>query len=472
VFYATAKIGAILVTVNTHYRQAELEYLLKQSEADYLFLMESYRGYNYLEALYAIAPEIQASGRDGFRAAALPHLKKVFYLGEEPQPGLINFNDILALAGRTPLAEFRAVQDALHYDQVINMQYTSGTTGFPKGVTLSHQNIVTNGYWGGVQQELTCDDRICLPVPLFHCFGLVLGALAALNHGSAVVVLNIYSAFDILAQVEKEKCTSIYGVPSVFISLLEQKGFDGFDLSSLRTGIMAGSPCPVKTMREVIDRMHARDITICYGLTETSPGVAQTTKSDSLARRTETVGRALPGVEIKIAASTGEALPQGKIGEVLVRGYIVMQGYYNQPEATAAIMTEDGYLRTGDLGRVDEDGYLSITGRGKDMIIRAGENIYPQEVEEYLRHMPGVADVQIVAVPSKLHGEEMGAFIVAVPGHEDIDVKSVKAYLRPLISGYKIPRHVKVLDKFPLTGSGKVQKFKLREMAAELWHKG
>lgn len=470
--YATAKIGTILVTVNTHYRKAELAYLLKQSESDYLFLMESFRGYSYLEALYELAPELKNGGRQGLKSAALPHLKKVVFLGQDAPEGLYEYQEILDMAPQTPWAEFEALKNSLHYDDVINMQYTSGTTGFPKGVMLTHQNIVTNGYWIGHHQDLGPEDKICLPVPLFHCFGLVLGAMAALNHASAMVVLDIYSAFDILVNVEKEKCTAIYGVPTMFISLLEQKSFDRFDLKSLRTGIMAGSPCPVKTMVEVIEKMHASQITICYGLTETSPVVSQTTVSDNLAKRTETVGRVMPGVELKVVdPETGEELPQGQIGEIVARGYVVMKGYYNMPEATADIIDEDGWLHSGDLGRFDEDGYLVITGRWKDMIIRAGENIYPQEVEEYLRHMPGVSDVQIVAVPSKLHGEELGAFIIAASPEAEISAKTVKAYLRPLISGYKIPRYVKVLPQFPLTASGKVQKFKLRELAAEIWAK-
>lgn len=472
VMYATAKIGAILITVNTHYRQAEIGYLLHQSEAHYLFVMESFRGYNYLEAIYAVAPEIKTDGRGQLDCKDLPHLRRVIFLGEEARPGLYNYQEILELADQTPQPEFRALTESLHYDEVINMQYTSGTTGFPKGVMLTHQNVVTNGYWIGHHQGLTHEDRICLPVPLFHCFGLVLGNMAALGHGAAMIVLDIYSAFDILVNVEKECCTAIYGVPTMFISLLEQKSFDKFDLGSLRTGIMAGSPCPVKTMVEVIERMHAKEITICYGLTETSPVVAQTTGSDSLAKRTETVGRPMPGVELKIVdPETGRELPQGSIGEVVARGYVNMRGYYNLPEATAGIIDQDGWLHSGDLGKFDEDGYLVITGRWKDMIIRAGENIYPQEVEEYLRHMPGVMDVQVVSVPSKLHGEELGAFIVARPDSPPITAKEVKAYLRPLISGYKIPRYVHVLPQFPLTASGKVQKFKLREMAAELWPK-
>jgi len=473
VMYATAKIGAILITVNTHYRQAEISYLLGQSEANYLFVMESFRGYNYLEALYAVAPAIRTADRTaGLAAKELPHLRQVIFLGEEARPGLYNYHEILALAERTSPVDFRALSESLHYDEVINMQYTSGTTGFPKGVMLTHQNVVTNGYWIGHHQGLNHEDRICLPVPLFHCFGLVLGNMAALSHGAAMVVLDIYSAFDILVNVERERCTAIYGVPTMFISLLEQKSFDKFDLGSLRTGIMAGSPCPVKTMVEVIERMHAKEITICYGLTESSPVVAQTTGADSLQKRTETVGRPMPGVELKVVdPETGRELPQGAIGEVVIRGYVNMRGYYNLPEATAEIIDQDGWLHSGDLGRFDEDGYLSITGRWKDMIIRAGENIYPQEVEEYLRHMPGVTDVQVVSVPSKLHGEELGAFLITRPEAPPITAKEVKAYLRPLISGYKIPRYVQVLKEFPLTASGKVQKFKLREMAAELWPK-
>ncbi|MDR3037930.1 MAG: AMP-binding protein [Candidatus Adiutrix sp.] len=471
VMYAASKIGAILITVNTHYRRQEIHYLLRQSEADYLVLMESFRGYSYLEAIRALVPELAAAtGKEPLNSAALPRLKNIVFLGESPGPGFHSYEEVLNLADLTPEAAFEARRAALTSADVINMQYTSGTTGLPKGVMLTHQNIVTNGYWIGRRQGLTRSDRICLPVPLFHCFGLVLGALAAVNHGAAMVVLDISSALDILVSVEKERCTAIYGVPTVFITLLEQKSFSRFDLSSLRTGIMAGSPCPVSTLKAVMERMHARDITICYGLTETSPVVTQTTAGDSPRKRTETVGRPLPGVEIKVCdPETGADQPAGAVGEVLVRGYVTMKGYYNLPEATAETIDAQGWLRTGDLGRFDEDGYLVITGRWKDMIIRAGENIYPQEVEEYLRRMPGVVDAQIVAVPSKLHGEELGAFLLTRAEAPDLTAKEVKAYLRPLISGYKIPRYVKVLPQYPLTASGKVQKFKLREMAAELW---
>jgi fatty-acyl-CoA synthase len=471
--YATSKIGAIFVTANTHYRLSEIEYLLSQSESHYVFLIPGFRGFSYVDALLGIAPEITAGGRDeNFKSEKLPFLKKAIYLGPEESlpPGFVSYNEILRLGEGYPHEEFLKISSSQKVDDVVNMQYTSGTTGFPKGVMLTHQNIVTDGYWIGYHQNLGPEDRVCIPVPLFHCFGLVLGAMAALNHASAMIILDIYSAFDILVNVEKEKCTGLYGVPTMFITLLEQKSFGKFDLTSLRTGIMAGSPCPIKTMRETIDRMHMKDITICYGMTETSPVVSQTTSTDSLEKKVGTVGRAMPGVELRIVnPETWETLPKGQIGEVVVRGYVNMKGYYNLPEATASILDKDGWIHTGDLGMFDEDDYLVITGRWKDMIIRAGENIYPSEVEEAIRSMPGIRDVAVVAVPSKLHGEELGAFLIVVEGGSPIGLKEVRAYLRPRIAGYKIPRYVTMVDAFPLTASGKIQKFKLRETAAELW---
>jgi fatty-acyl-CoA synthase len=471
--YATAKIGAIFVTANTHYRLSEIEYLLSQSESHYVCLIEGFRGFSYVKALTDIAPEIALKGDDEeLRSKKLPFLKKAIFLGPQdklPQ-GFTGYDEILELGKSYPREDFLKISRAQKVDDVVNMQYTSGTTGFPKGVMLTHQNIVTNGYWIGYHQGFTQDDRICIPVPLFHCFGLVLGAMAALNHAAAMIVLDIYSAFDILVNVQKERCTGLYGVPTMFITLLEQKSFDKFDLTSLRTGIMAGSPCPIKTMRETIDRMHMKEITICYGMTETSPVVSQTTKSDTLEKKVGTVGRAMPGVELKIVnPETRKELPKGEIGEVAVKGYVNMLGYYNLPEATAEIMDKDGWIHTGDLGMFDQDDYLVITGRWKDMIIRAGENIYPSEVEEAIRSMPGIRDVAVVAVPSKLHGEELGTFIIVDESSPSLGLKEIKAYLRPRIAGYKIPRYVKTLDVFPLTASGKIQKFKLREMAKELW---
>ncbi|MDR2461454.1 MAG: AMP-binding protein [Deltaproteobacteria bacterium] len=475
VCYACAKLGTIFVTVNTHYRVSEIEYLMKQSESHYLFLMPGFRGFSYVGAINEICPELKAHGREkDFHSENLPFLKKAIFMGPENElpEGYLSYKEILSLAPKTAQEDYRKIVDAQVPDDVVNMQYTSGTTGFPKGVMLTHQNIVTNGYWIGKHQGFSHIDRVCLPVPLFHCFGLVLGAMAALNHAACMVILDIYSAFDILVNVEKERCTALYGVPTMFISLLEQKSFNNFDLTSLRTGIMAGSPCPIKTMEDTIERMHMKGITICYGMTETSPVVSQTNQEDSMEKRTGTVGRPMPGVELRIGEpDTSNVLAQGEVGEVQVRGYVNMRGYYNLKEATEKILDKDGWIHTGDLGKFDEDGYLVITGRWKDMIIRAGENIYPTEVEEAIRHMPGVSDVAVVAVPSTLHGEELGCFIITDEGHPPITAKEVKKYLRPRIAGYKIPRYVTTVPQFHLTASGKIQKFKLREDAAKLWGK-
>lgn len=472
VLYATSKIGAVLVTVNTFYRRNEVKYLLEQSEANYLFLMDGFRGYSYVEALYSFVPELKNKEFYPLISSTLPHLKKVIFLGQDKKQGLYNYEEVLNLAPQIPLSELETLQNSQTPDEVINIQYTSGTTGFPKGVMLTHQNIVTNGYWIGHRQNFTHEDIICAPVPLFHCFGLVLAAMAALNHGATLVAMDNCSALDILQCIEKEKCTSIYGVPTMFINILEQKSFDKINLSSLRTGIMAGSPCPVKTMEEVIERMGVREITICYGLTETSPVLSQTTTTDSLVKRTQTVGKTLPGVELKIVdPETRAELEYGAIGEVAAKGYVVMSGYYNSPAETAEIIDHEGWLHTGDLGYLDKGGYLVITGRCKDIIIRAGENIYPCEVEAYLRHMPQVLDVQVVSVPSRLHGEELGAFLLARESELEITATEVKAFLRPLLSSYKIPRYVKVLAEYPLTANGKIKKYVLREMAADLWSK-
>jgi fatty-acyl-CoA synthase len=460
------------VTVNTHYRRAAIEYLLTQSESHYVFTRAGFRGFSYTDALLEIAPEIRKEGRGSLKSERLPFLRKAIYLGpEESMPeGFWSYSEILKGGEGFPEEEFRKIAGSQKVDDVINMQYTSGTTGFPKGVMLTHQNIVTNGYWIGYRQGFTYKDRICIPVPLFHCFGLVLGAMAALNHAACMVILDIYSALDILVNVQKEGCTGLYGVPTMFITLLQQKSFDTFDLTSLRTGIMAGSPCPIKTMSETIERMHMRDITICYGMTETSPVVAQTATGDSLEKKTSTVGRSMPGVELKIVdPETRLELPKGAIGEVAVRGYVNMKGYYNLPQETADIMDPEGFVHTGDLGMFDPDDYLVITGRWKDMIIRAGENIYPSEVEEAVRSMPQVRDVAVVAVPSTLHGEELGAFVIVHEGEAPVGARELRRYLRDRIATYKIPRYVETVAEFPLTASGKIQKFKLREQAAALW---
>jgi fatty-acyl-CoA synthase len=377
--------------------------------------------------------------------------------------------EIRAMAAMVGNDQYRARQDSLNCHDVVNMQYTSGTTGFPKGVMLTHYNIGNNGFWIGENQQLTEKDRLCLPVPLFHCFGCVLGVLAAVTHGTTMVILEGFDPLLIMGSVEQERCTALYGVPTMFIAVLDHPMFKKFDFSTLRTGIMAGSNCPIHVMEQVIERMNMKDITICYGLTEASPVMTYTRIDDDLRKRVETVGRALPHMEVKVIdIDTGDTLAPGLQGEVCCRGYNVMKGYYNNPDATAEAIDKDGWLHSGDLGVMDRDGYLSITGRHKDMIIRGGENIYPREIEEFLYRMDEVKDVQVAAVPSEKYGEEVGAFIVLKEG-SSLEESDVKDFCRGKISRYKIPRYVTMVDGYPMTASGKIQKFKLTELADEIW---
>jgi len=467
--FATAKIGAILLTVNTHYQRAELDYLLKQSETENLVVADRFRDNDFLDIVYELIPELRTQERGHLHSPRFPHLRRVFFLDQEKHRGMYAIPEVLAMSRMVSDERLAAVKAAQKPDDVVNMQYTSGTTGFPKGVMLTHKSIGTNGYWIGKHQNLGPDDRVCLPVPLFHCFGCVLGVMAAVNHGSCMVILEEFDPVMVMAAVEQERCTALYGVPTMFIAALTHRLFDKFDFSSLRTGIMAGSPCPVKTMREVMERMNMREVTICYGLTENSPVMTQTLPDDDVRRRTETVGKAMPGIEVKIVdPESCVELPAGTIGEVCCRGYSVMKGYYNMPEATAQAIDHDGWLHSGDLGVLDADGYLAITGRYKDMIIRGGENIYPLEVEEFIRHIPGVRDVQVVGVPSQKYGEQVGAFIQLAEG-ADLTAEDVRDLCRGQISRYKIPKYVAMVEAYPLTASGKVQKYKLVEQAAALW---
>ncbi|BBO75171.1 AMP-binding protein [Desulfosarcina widdelii] len=467
--FATAKIGAVLLTVNTNYKTAELAYLLEQSDTETLFIIDGYQDTDYIQTVYELIPELKTEERGKMISGRFPHLKRVCFLGQEKHRGMYSMPEILALAPMTTDDQYAARQAELDVHDVVNMQYTSGTTGFPKGVMLTHYNIGNNGWWIGENQRFSEKDRMCLPVPLFHCFGCVLGVLAAVTHGTAMVILEKFDPVQVMASVEQERCTALYGVPTMFIAVLEHRLFDKFDFSSLRTGIMAGSPCPVPVMRQVIERMHMNEITICYGLTENSPVMTQTLPDDDLRRRTETVGRAMPRIEVKIVdPETGEKLPAGQQGEVCCRGYSVMKGYYKMPEATQKAIDDEGWLHSGDLGVLDEDGYLAITGRHKDMIIRGGENIYPREIEEFLFGMEGIMDVQVVGVPSKKYGEEVGAFIIRKEG-TDINEGDVKDFCRGQIARYKIPKYVAFVDSFPLTASGKVQKYKLQEQSVDLF---
>lgn len=465
--FATARIGAVLLTVNTYYKDHEIAYLLKQSECENLVIIDGFRDTDYVQTIYGLIPELKSHPRGYLKSSEFPCLRRLIFLGHEKHRGMYSLPEVTALGETVASADYAARKDSVDPHEVVNMQYTSGTTGFPKGVMLTHYSIVNNGFWIGEHQKLTPEDRICLPVPLFHCFGCVLGVLAGVSHASTLVILEGFNPLLVMTAVETEKCTALYGVPTMFIAVLEHRSFEKFDFSSLRTGIMAGSPCPIQVMRQVIDKMHMKDITICYGLTEASPVITQTRTDDDIQKRVETVGRPMPEIQVRLVdPDTGLEVPSGEQGEVCCRGYNVMKGYYNMPEETASTIDQDGWLHSGDMGVMDNDGYLMITGRLKDMIIRGGENIYPREIEEFLYTMDGVQDVQVVGVPSQKYGEEVGAFIVLKQG-SNLEPEDVKDFCRGKIARYKIPKHVAFVDDYPMTASGKVQKFKLRELAAE-----
>lgn len=467
--FATAKIGAILLTTNTYYKISELAYLLQQSETENIFIIDGFQDTDYVQTVYELVPELKTQERGFLKSSRFPHLKRVLFLGLEKHRGMYSMPELLTMGGMVGDDAYKARQAEIDPQDVVNMQYTSGTTGFPKGVMLTHYGIGNNGYWIGKNQDFSPKDRVCLPVPLFHCFGCVLGVMAAVNHGSTLVILEGFDPVQVMTAVETERCTALYGVPTMFIAVLEHKLFNKFDFSSLRTGIMAGSPCPIRVMEEVMEKMHMKDITICYGLTEGSPVMTQTRIGDDIRKRVETVGKALPGIEVIVVhPETREPAPVGAQGEVCCRGYNVMKGYYNMPEATAQAVDADGRLHSGDLGVLDEDGYLAITGRYKDMIIRGGENIYPREIEEFLYKMEGILDVQVVGVPSAKYGEEVGAFVILKEGFSYAP-EDIRDFCRGKISRYKIPKYVAFVDKYPMTASGKVQKYKLSEKAGELF---
>ncbi|BAW31113.1 MAG TPA: AMP-binding protein [Methanothermobacter sp.] len=469
--FATAKIGVVLVTINTAYKSHELEYVMKQSDMKAIAIIDGFRDVDYIKTIYKLVPELRSHERGNLKSKNFPHLKNVIYIGAAKHRGMYNIHELILLGKHIPDNELEKVKKSLSSHDVINMQYTSGTTGFPKGVMLTHRNILNNGYYIGERQKFTEKDRLCLPVPLFHCFGIVLGVLAILTHAGTLVILEEFDPLLVLAAVEKEKCTALYGVPTMFIAEFTHPMFDMFDLSSLRTGIMAGSPCPIEAMKRVINDMHMKEITIVYGLTEASPGITQSSVDDPIEKRVETVGKPLPHIEVKIVdPDTGKELGPGEIGEICCRGYNVMKGYYKMPEMTREVIDEDGWLHSGDLAVMDEEGYYSIVGRIKDMIIRGGENIYPREIEEFLHTMPGIKDVQVVGIPDEKYGEIVGAFVIKEE-NADIKEEDVRDYAIERIARYKVPKHVFFVEEFPLTASGKVQKFKLREMAVKLLKK-
>lgn len=463
--FATAKIGAILVTVNTSYKSAELEYILDQSDSTTLFMVKSFKDTDYVATLNSVVPELAGTEPGSLSCAKLPFLKRVVFIGDGTPPGMLNFNEIVEIGMDVTDAELSEIESSLDCHETINMQYTSGTTGFPKGVMLTHYNLINNGFQIGECMKFTEKDRLCIPVPFFHCFGSVLAVMASVSHATAMVPVEIFDPLKVLQAIENERCTAVHGVPTMFIAELEHPDFDKFDLTSLRTGIMAGSVCPIEVMKRVVKDMHITEITSVYGQTESSPGITQTRTEDSIELRVATVGRALPGAEVKIIdIESGATLPPGKQGELCARGYMVMKGYYKMPEETAKVIDPDGWLHTGDLAIMDENGYCKITGRIKQMIIRGGENIYPKEIEEFLYTHPKISDVQIYGVPDRKYGEQVMASIILKKGME-MSEDEVRDFCRGKIANYKIPKYVKFVDTFPMTASGKIQKFKMRDMA-------
>ncbi len=465
--FATAKAGLILVNINPAYRVSELEYALNKVQCTALVISPAFKTSDYVAMIRDLAPEIDTAAPGQLQAEKLPHLRTVIRMGAEATPGMYNFDDVPGLGGDDQRRRLEVLAEQLQFDDAINIQFTSGTTGFPKGATLTHHNILNNGFFVGEGISMTEADRLAIPVPLYHCFGMVMGNLACLTHGAAMVYPGEgFDPTEVLQAVQDEKCTALYGVPTMFIAALDHAEFDSFDLSSLRTGIMAGSPCPIEVMRQVIDKMNMTEVTIAYGMTETSPVSFHTAVDDELERKVGTVGRTIPHVESKIVDADGRIVAPGETGEILTRGYNVMLGYWDDEEKTAEAIDAAGWMHTGDLGTMDEYGYGNVVGRIKDMVIRGGENVYPREIEEYLYRHEAIQDVQVIGVPDDRFGEELCAWIVLREG-QSADEEEIKDFCRGQIAHYKVPRYIKFVDKFPMTVTGKVQKFVMREHMIE-----
>jgi len=464
--FASAKIGAVLVTVNTYYKAKELEYLLKQSDTTTLFLVEEFKDVNYVEMVHKVVPSLSQTEPGKIDNEELPFLKNIVYMSDNAPDGMFSFSEFLKMHDKVSDEELADRQASLDRHETINMQYTSGTTGFPKGVELTHHNIVNNAYYVGETMGLTEKDRLCIPVPFFHCFGCVISTLNAVIHGSAMVPIEQFDAGKVLESIEKEKCTALQGVPTMFIAELRHPEFEKFELSSLRTGIMAGSSCPIEVMKEAMEKMYLKEITIAYGLTEASPVITMTRRDDPIEKRVETVGKVLPHIEAKIVdPETGEDLPPGEPGELIARGYNIMKGYYKMPDKTAETVV-DGWLHSKDLSVMDEEGYFSILGRTDDMIIRGGENVYPREIEEFLYTNEKIEDVAVVGVPSEKYGEEVCAFIKLKDGVQATE-DEIKSYCKEGISRFKIPKYILFTERFPMTASGKIRKIDLRDIAKQ-----
>lgn len=469
IMFGSAKLGAVLVTVNTNYKQFELNYLLTQSDSKMLVMIGGVKGNDYISHITGLMPSLLTCPPEDIGEKQLPFLKSVVLIGDaqEKPMGMRAFDDLFEAAHSVPQSLLEEIMALLDTHDTINMQYTSGTTGFPKGVMLTHFNITNNGRFMGDCMKFTDQDRLLIVVPLFHCFGCVLGVMSCLTHGSTMVLMERFNPGKELEMLQQQRCTAVHGVPTMFISMLEHPDFDKYDFSTLRTGIMAGSPCPIKTMQEVTGRMHVSELTITYGQTECSPGMTMSRTDDPLELRCTTVGKLLPHTEGKIInPETGLEVPRGTPGEIITRGYHVMKGYYKMPEATRQAIDEDGWLHTGDIGTMDEDGNFRITGRLKDMIIRGGENIYPREIEEFMYTHPAISDVQVVGVPDEKYGEEVCACVIFKEGTTATHEELIE-FVRNGLSRHKSPRYILPMDSFPMTASGKIQKYKLREMGVE-----
>ncbi|MGE6531798.1 AMP-binding protein [Pseudomonas sp. NPDC077382] len=467
--FATAKVGVVLVNINPAYRLNELEYALKQSGCRWLICADAFKTSDYHAMLHELLPELERSAIGALQSHMLPELRGVISLCDKPVDGMLLWKGLMDMADNVGPEQLRQCGEQLQFDDPINIQYTSGTTGFPKGATLSHYNILNNGYMVGESLKLSEHDRLVIPVPLYHCFGMVMGNLGCVTHGTTMIYPS--AAFEPLAALQaaaEEKATGMYGVPTMFIAMLDHPERQSLDLSNLRTGIMAGSTCPIEVMKRVIDDMHLAEMQIAYGMTETSPVSTQTGPDDDLDRRVTSVGRTQPHLESKVVDEHNRIVPRGQIGELCTRGYSVMLGYWNNPEATAGAIDGARWMHTGDLAIMDDEGYIKIVGRNKDMIIRGGENVYPREVEEFLFTHPAVADVQVIGVPDKTYGEEIVAWVKLHPGHS-ASADDLREFCKGRIAHFKTPRHIKFVEEFPMTISGKVQKFRMREVSvAEL----
>lgn len=468
VFFACAKIGAWLVTINTNYKVGELEYLLNNADIHTLCMIRQYRDSSYADMVEELVPELKTTPKGQLKSSKLPELRNVVLLSPDHMRGMFNTVEILSRARYVPQDEYDKMRAGISCYDVVNMQYTSGTTGFPKGVMLSHHNIVNNGLSTGQCMKFTSDERLLVCVPFFHCFGIVLGLCAVITHGSSMVICENFDVPTVLYSIERERCTALYGVPTMFVAELGYPELDKYDLSSLRTGIMAGSVCPIETMKQVMERMNMKDMITVYGLTETSPGMTASKTWHTPEKRATTVGIEFPHVEVKVFnPETGEECAPGEHGEICCRGYNVMQGYYKNPEATAQVIDADGWLHSGDLAMKDEEGFFHITGRIKDLIIRGGENIYPREIENWIYKMPGVDMVEVVGVPDEHFGEVVAAFIIPKEG-ANVTEAEVRSYCFKQMSKFKVPKYIFFVNEYPKTGSGKVQKYKLRELGKQM----